>query len=52
MFAGVATNRGIRLVSNAQTPSYFGGLVKAIPDDAREARSSDIYDHYRLFSRF
>jgi hypothetical protein len=30
MFGGVTTSQGIRLVSNAQTPSYFAGLVRNV----------------------
>ncbi len=37
MFGGVTTSQGIRLVSNAQTPSYFAGLVRNVENTSDPA---------------
>jgi cytosine/adenosine deaminase-related metal-dependent hydrolase len=37
MFGGVTTSQGIRLVSNAQTPSYFAGLVRNVENSGDPA---------------
>ena len=40
MFGGVTTSQGIRLVSNAQTPSYFAGLVRNVENSGDPALPS------------